>query len=350
MHDHGQRQQRYKGIHPRHHSTEPPPELDEPEIARFLAASQEDLIREVYIADTGEELLTVEADAVLDASYDWADFERRIGLDDIDEAAIDEGWERLQRKYGMKSSKIDDKLKGASKRDAASRSEHSRFDATGKRFTDVGISVEYCDEEPPEAQQRPRSQAQNVAPPNSEDQNDPAEKVGPLQHAAMQKQSSRLDRIETRLFNGAEAFQQPVNRKRPGYERRVMSMEREMERIAEDVLCNDDSHWYAGANIERVLLSPNMKNLTVYYSLDDGSTRPASWWRKMNGKLAKTVRAAFAQRLETKYVPRVFFEEVTNEQAVDGAIGEKSQLDMLFDQIAAERSENDRADKEVDAK
>lgn len=334
----------------RQQSTKPPPYSDDPDIARILSAPKEDLIRDIYVSETGEELLTVEADAVLDGSFDWGDFERRFGLDNTDDEAVD-GWERLQEQYHMNTETIDDKQSNGAHCTGAPKDMRTRFTSGGRKFTGIGFSVEYCETEPPEAASMsdpPEAQRQSV---KIKHEKSPKQSVGSLEHAAMGRQSSGPDNVEARVFSDSHAFRQPANRKRPGYEQRVMSMEREMEKIAVDVLCKKSSQWYAeGADVERVLLSPNMKNLTVYYTVETGSTRPASWWRKAHAKSASSVRAAFAKRLETKYVPRVHFAEVGKDDDSSGAIGDKSQLDMLFDQIAIERAATSPANKELDPK
>lgn len=344
-------------IQVRQQSTKPPPSSDQPDIERILTTPKKELIRDVYMSKTGEELLTVEADAALDSSFDWGNFERRLGLDKADDEIVDEGWERLQEKYQMNTKTIDDNPSSRIRRTGAPKDPRARFTPAGRNFTDMGFSVEYCDGDPPEANMSDPPEANLSDPPEAQhegvkikQEKSPKQIVGSLQHAAMGRQSSGSDNGEARMFSDADVFRQPVNRKRPGYERRVMSMEREMEKIAVDVLCKESSLWYTeGADVERVLLSPNMKNLTVYYTVETGSTRPASWWRKTHAKSASSVRAAFAQRLETKYVPRVYFEEAGKDGDSGGAIGNKSQLDALFDQIATERAAISHAN-ELDVK
>lgn len=339
--------QKYSRIYSHQYCTKLPGDED-PEVLRFISASKEDLIREVYVNDDGEEVLTVEANAPFDNSFDWNEFEQRLGLNDIDDADVDEAWERLQRKYGMKPKKTEEKFEHASKR-AVPKVKHRNFDSTGKVFRDVGISIEYCDEEPREAHEYYPLHAHDDSTPSQETNRDSSDRTDSLQHAVSPRPSRKLRTIETELPSDTDGLQQPVNRKRPGYERRVMSMEREMEKIAGDVLCDDNCEWYAeGGNVERVLLSPNMKNLTIYYTLDSASKRSPSWWRKINTRSAATLRSALSQRLVTKYVPRVFFEP--QEDGLSSAVDNKSQIDTLFEQIAAERSENSPASEELEVK
>ncbi|CDF77562.1 unnamed protein product [Chondrus crispus] len=197
-------------------------------------------------------------------------------------------------------------------------------------------AVDYCDEERPEGQWHTLNR-RVASEPIKEDGKVAVDGPNLLQHAFMEREIP-VHRGGKQIPPGvAQTFQQPVNHKRPGYERRVMSMEREMERVAEQVLCKADSTWYkAGANIERLLLSPNMKNLTLFYTIDSQARRPSSWWRKINAKSASSLRAALAQNLKTKYVPRVYFEEATINKTSRVTPAE-SKLDILFDKIAAER-------------
>lgn len=325
----------------RSYCTNLPPEYDDSELVRVLTASQDDLVREVFISASGEQNLTLDPTIDYGNDFDWAEFERRFGLDHDEDNLFDEeslfydDGEQIRRKTRTKRKKPDGKPEKCN-----SSADHcdsfTKRDKKGAHAMSPDCTVEYCDEEKPEGQ-RHTLNLRVASEPITEDGKVAVDEPNILQHAFMEREIP-VQRGGKHIPPGvAQTFQQPVNHKRPGYERRVMSMEREMERIAEQVLCKAESTWYkAGANIERLLLSPNMKNLTLFYTIDSQARRPSSWWRKINAKSASSLRAALAQNLKTKYVPRVHFEEATINKTSRVTPAE-SKLDILFDKIAAER-------------
>lgn len=146
-------------------------------------------------------------------------------------------------------------------------------------------------------------------------------------------------------------LQVPEDAKRPGYERRIRSLESQMERIATEVLCKPGSEFEdSGAAIRHVLLSPNGCTLSIYFETDD-DVRPdgkhhASGhhapWRKAIGS---EVRSALARQLYAKRVPKVELVRLKPGNAFDDTSmahdpsREVRELDNLFDQIAAERNQ-----------
>lgn len=145
----------------------------------------------------------------------------------------------------------------------------------------------------------------------------------------------------------------PVNTRRPGYERRIRSLEVQMERIATEVLCVPGNEFNSsGATMRHVLLAPNGCTLLIYFEAD-GRTEVLKGSRFKNYKawnkfVCGEVRSALARQLYAKRVPKVelirvreggAFNETDLEYDPDKS---KRDLDNLFSQIAEERSEAPR--------
>lgn len=141
-------------------------------------------------------------------------------------------------------------------------------------------------------------------------------------------QTPQKDHLENSL-------RQPLHR-RQGYENRIASREAEMERLVTDILIERGSDWYsAGANIQRVLLSPNSRNLTIYYTIDDESGKMSrKEWRRLNKAMSARIHKAIFKRMDVRYVPSIFFERVREDDSNSSA------LDAAFAQIEEERLAN----------
>lgn len=320
----------------------PPPEFDEEAIKKLLMLADEKNkpTREVIVSQTGEELVDVSIEDSPEKSHDWDEFERRCGIYDATEEEIDRDWELLTKESNIRVEYVE--KKGSRSKRARPFSRNARKTIEGRNF-----SIEFVDDDD---ENLPHSKA--TAQPTEEATVPKPERTrnlsGHFSHTAAEMAEAEYrseqtsvrqgakkvaDPIYEQVFAETDALKQPAHQKRPGFERRVMSMERQMERIVEDVLCAPGSEWNtAGGDMERVMLSPNMKNLTIYYNADE-SRQDAEWWKKMNTKYAGVVRAALASRLETKYVPRVFFDEGRQ------ISGKADELDALFRRIESERAE-----------
>lgn len=334
-------------------STVPP---DDEEVLRMIS-DPSSKVRDVYMSEDGEELFTVEADADL-TKIDWERFERAFGLNSaVTDEEVDAGWEELKRKYNVKTKAVPAGNARYSKLKQRSRP------SNGHSFLNKRLSLQFVDEEAPTTEAVPFPEF-NVEPDTVHDRgaqlSDVHQVTGKTENTAnaghVENRGPQLTLGSVKLpeeaqqtinLENADAFKQPVNKERPGFERRVMSMESEMEKIVVDVLCNRDSEWYAeGGDVERVLLSPNMKNLTVYYTVAHcNPPRSPAWWRKSHRKFAAKIRATLAQQLETRYVPTVHLEQA--ECKTDSEQGGGSDLDQLFDQIAAERGGTGRANEDL---
>ncbi len=123
----------------------------------------------------------------------------------------------------------------------------------------------------------------------------------------------------------------PAHTKKPGYELRVMRMESEMSRIVAHTLAFRYPEWCSsGAGIVEVALSPNMRDLTVFYDIAEEKLKEKGW-AKMLKQITKGVRSEIA-KLDIRYAPRVHFQ---CGQPSDSRQHEA--LDDIFAQIAKER-------------
>lgn len=320
-----------------------PSDIDEETVKTLQMLSDENNkpVREVIISQTGEELLELGTQDPFDESYDWDEFERRFGIHDVTDEEIDQGWEELKKNFNARTERVVEK--GTKSKRARPFTRKAPKKIEGENF-----SIEFVDDDEEysphtEAAERAPEKASNLKPrqekssrffTNTAEEITKVERVG-KQPSTWKGGKQTKDPIYEQLFAETDALKQPLHKKRPGYERRVMSMERQMERIVENVLCKPGSEWCtAGGDVERVMLSSNMKNLTIYYNIE-GSERNAAWWKKMNATYAGEVRAALASSLETKYVPRVFFDKGSE------ASSKTDELDALFHRIESERAETD---------
>lgn len=322
------------------------PQLDDPDVLRALLADPDNLMGEVHVSKSGEHVLSLDSKVDYSKDFNWAEFESRFGLNHDEDDLFDEQEVQIRKREKIKISSPGKKLRGSLKH-AIVHGNDQFPEIWEKDFQNGGgdYFIKYYNEE--DHEMNPRHHNTEKGSKTVKKDKSCAAASHPLRHAYMEREVVIRNKAKETLPAAGQEFQQPANRSRPGYERRAMSMEREMEKIAEKVLCKADSLWYEhGANIERVLLSPNMKNLTLFYTLDSESTRPVSWWRKLNTKSAKAVRAALAQQLKTKYVPRVFFQAVTSKRDAPSST-DRTELDMLFDKIAGERNSRCRS-KEAD--
>lgn len=143
-----------------------------------------------------------------------------------------------------------------------------------------------------------------------------------------------------------EIIRVPENAKKPGYERRIRSLEVQMERIATEVLCIPGCEFHdVGATMHHTLLSPDGFTLSIFFDLDGVSSKKliqdVSIW---SSRLASKVRAELSKRLYAKRVPTVKLvlmgnEKLMVETATASMAIQGNHLDALFDQIAAERKQ-----------
>lgn len=303
-------------------------------------------IKEVLLSPDGQPLHEVTPEALSNSSFDWAAFERRFGLDTVTDEEINIDWEKHGKSWeGNESHHADNESPFHTPHTPDSTSE-GRWTKPNK-FESSHASFEFVDDDEIDLdlndhssthqtnQSKPSTNIQRPKPSLFENsamefwRDKPSQKAPPPRKG--RKQLS--DPLEQHLFSTTDPLQHQPNRKRPGYERRVARMERQMEKIAEVMLCDPNSEWSKeGAEFERAMLSSNMQNLTVLYNAD-GSHREEKWWRKFNAKYAGMLRARMASELRTKYVPRVFFQRGWEH------VSTKHELDGLFERIEMERAE-----------
>lgn len=321
----------------------PPSELDDKTIEQLLMIGDvtNKPTREVILSETGEEILELGTQDPFDKSYDWDEFERRFGIYDVSDEEIDRDYETLKKKLNIRTERVD-------KKELRSKRARPFTNRVPKKMEGRNFSVQFVDddENPPHDNSTEQTTEKAIASkPERTEASDGffsymATEVAEAgrqkeQTSARKGAKNSTDPIHEQIFAESDALKQPAHQKRPGFERRVMNMERQMERIVEGVLCTPGSEWCkSGGDVEQVLLSPNMKNLTIYYNVEE-SEQDTQWWKKMNTKYAGIVRTALATRLETKYVPRVFFDEGKQ------ISGKKDELNSLFHQIESERAESD---------
>lgn len=303
--------------------SKPPGTYDEP--LDFFADPENTHLRDELYSPEGKKLLTVEADQDFD-KMDWGEFERIFAIDSTTDEEIDAGWEELKTKFHIRDTPVKTKRK----RTRFARPKVVVANETDTENNDVeeGPSLQFnnleADKSLSAGKQEMEEQWHTVSP------SEPLDDQPAILNGGLPKQ-----------FSDPDAFQQPINKKRPGFERRVMSMEAEMEKIVVDVLCKGNPVWSTeGADVERVLLSPNMKNLTVYYTLDDSSySNRKRWWKRTNAKFESAVRAALARELHIRYAPQVHFERLKTTSTSPETKGELSEIEKLFEQIEEERVE-----------
>lgn len=125
-------------------------------------------------------------------------------------------------------------------------------------------------------------------------------------------------------------FKQPRNLSKERYEHRVAAMESQFSALIEEVLSRMPEWQLMDCEVERILLSPNKRNLTIYYTNPMQSDPRASkklknWWKDVIAEVKRDI----SSRLSVRYVPSIFAEQT---KAAD------STMDDLFNQIALERS------------
>lgn len=117
---------------------------------------------------------------------------------------------------------------------------------------------------------------------------------------------------------------------KPGFEKRVLQQENKMSRIVEHVLATGFDEWSKfGASIDRVALSPNFHDLTVYYQVPK-SVLNTKQWKSLLKQISAKLRTKISKQ-QSRYTPKVHFECVSNKK------NESDLLNDLFDEIANER-------------
>ena len=125
-------------------------------------------------------------------------------------------------------------------------------------------------------------------------------------------------------------FDLPPDPKKEKYENRVAGLQAMFSSLIEDVLSRKPEWSRIDCEIQRILLSPNRRNLTIYYSTEhkpDPQTRKALklWWKNTISDIKREI----SSQMTIKYIPNVFAEISKVKE---------SNIDELFDQIQRERS------------
>lgn len=276
-----------------------------------------DRLKEEYLNESGEVTLSLHRDMLFDDSFDWAEIERIAGISGDDsmfapDGAEDEEFEMIWSAGGV-LAEGDQEVhiqKAGDQNDVGcgeGKSEHER-DIPGKR-REPSLSLNTVDFTDDPVGVRTRFQAAKL---QSADAAVACEELPP--HA--------------------------TNKQRPGYERRVMSMEREMERIVEEVLHVESAEWEQhGCDTHHVGLSANMRDLTIFYDLDIAlSGKDAAAWKRTLKRLTGAVRSELASRLDIRYAPRVHFQNgMPGDGDRDCKSDRRTKLDDAFARIAEER-------------
>lgn len=143
-----------------------------------------------------------------------------------------------------------------------------------------------------------------------------------------------------------ELLTMPVNTRRPGYERRLRSLEAEMERITSEILGETDSEFDDfGAIMQHAMLSSDGFTFRVFFQLADtrkqNDKKKFRIWKK---RICNQVRAALAAQLHAKRVPKVELVHAQPDTENSNVYGTsqftsegRAELDRLFEQIATER-------------
>lgn len=140
----------------------------------------------------------------------------------------------------------------------------------------------------------------------------------------------------------------PNSVRRPGYERRLRSLEAQMERLAISALTTrhvgDGGFADLGGDVRRALLSADGCTLSVYYCDDGVGDRSCARWRATCRRAGAQVRAALAGGMYIKRVPKVEMVRMRGDGGDVAPEGEgasaptsTAELDRLFGEIAAER-------------
>lgn len=123
----------------------------------------------------------------------------------------------------------------------------------------------------------------------------------------------------------------PIQAKKPGMETRIRRQQNEMWNIVHNILTTEFTQWdKSGANIVQVVLSPDLRNLSIVYDAPPEVISDKSWGRLLK-QATRSIRVELSKR-HAKYAPKVHFQ--------CGSQSEKQQLDDIFDQIALERQVN----------
>lgn len=168
----------------------------------------------------------------------------------------------------------------------------------------------------------------------------------------------------------------PTDTRRAGYERRIQSLQSQMERIASKQLSSSNSEFeQLGATMHHAMLSTDGFTLKIFFDVDDMdikqprvppqyneednrmSSKKAEYrhnkkmftlWQR---RVENSVRSALAAQMYAKRVPKVELVQVRADGSTlsgDGG-GQSANIDDLFDRISAERKSNVDRDQQTAA-
>lgn len=306
--------------------------------------TKNDHVRDVYERQDGK-TFTVEANARLDETYNWRDMEKFFGIDEIDESDFKK-WE-LENKDKKEVCEVieilDTKahvIKGwggceMEANDEMKSEGHGTGATDGRRKVEDG-SDDRCDlvgrhggaTKKLGRRGRKKNGFRKI----------PRRTQAIVQSDAVPRQDvngSECEMGRDSIPKGVECLkQQPTNRRGPGYERRAQRLQRQLGELTERVLCERENEWNeCGGEIEQVVLSPNLRNLTIFYDVGPGERDVTRGWKKICEDMTGVIHAEIARQIDGKYVPRVHFERVgrltRDEKEMD--------VEDLFERIAAER-------------
>lgn len=166
----------------------------------------------------------------------------------------------------------------------------------------------------------------------------------------------------------------PTDTRRMGYERRIQSLQSQMERIASKQLSSSNSEFeQLGATMHHVMLSTDGFTLKIFFDVDDMDMKQRrvsphnneednrmlskkaeykhnkkmfTLWQR---RVENSVRAALAAQMYAKRVPKVELVQVRADGSTlsDDGGGQNANIDDLFDRISAERESNGDRDQQA---
>ncbi len=150
-------------------------------------------------------------------------------------------------------------------------------------------------------------------------------------HSSVSSNVSDTESIVDRAQLGSEFVDSALKSTKPGFEKRILRQEKEMSRIVEQVLATRVCEWNKyGASVHHVALSPNSRDLTIYYQVPNSVLHTAQW-RKLLKRISRNIRSVISKH-QPRYTPRVHF------QCGSSKTNEMDELSNLFAEISRERN------------
>lgn len=304
-------------------------------------------LKEEFLDADGNVIFECGKDTKFDESYDWAPFEKAFDLDKLLNNLDQEPepkFDEVTEEFELDFSKLSEIACNVERNYPEIVKESRSFQ---KELNAIRDSSDTPDDPSPVDGTLPKSQLPSL------DEESPMRSSTEAPHGVTRKlkraSSSPSSSTHKSVPNVTppslpeHALRLPESARRPGYERRLQTLEAQMERIAVEVLCAPDAAWVtAGGELERVMLTPNGQTLILQFTRVDRDEKDSRLWQKTCKTAARAVRLALANGLHAKRVPKVVFERVS-ESSLDNVNG-PAEIEKLFERIAHER-ENEAGEK-----